>query len=306
MNKFLLLLPKEYKDAFEFFPLLFSIKENYPESEINLLLEKNDDHLSLLPFEVIKHIIKEEDISLVMGGKLAHNFSDIFNITHFINLRDTMASAYIGRAFRSVHRIGYSDFKTKMFYTHSIPKTLCHYDDEVHMLPWASFLAKDLNEYSIIDGSTSENFFIFALEGGKQDSSYYMLLEKIIKEFSNEISFIWTAKDEDSYKNLTHDFPFLKNLRHTTGHELASQVSKARGVLTNITWVARYCCLKDINHIFMVKSEREVKHLKHFTSPLNILKVNETGPSYYMGNNFEESINHPEEAVDLILRYFKV
>ena len=306
MDKFLILFPREYKDAFEFFPLLFSIKENYPEAEINILAEETDDHIHLLPFEVNTYIIKQEDISLLMGGKLAHNFGDIFNVTHYVNLRETIASAYLGRTFRAKHRIGYSDFKTKIFYTHSIPKDVCHYDDEKHLRPWASFLEKDLSDYSIMDGSTPENYFLFALDNCKQDTSFYMLLEKIIKEFSQEICFLWSTKDDNAQNSLISDFPFLKDLCYLSDSELATHTSRAKGVFTNISWVARYCCLKDINHIFAVQSEREIKHLKHFTSPLNLLKINEEGPSYYMGNDFEESINHPEEAVDLVLRHFKV
>ena len=306
MNKFLILFPREYKDVFEFFPLLFSIRENYPNSEINILLENDDDHIGLLPFEIKTHIIREEDISLIMGGKLAHNFSDIFNITHYINLRETIASAYLGRAFRAKYKIGYGEFGTKLFYTHSIAKEISHYDDERHLRPWASFLEQDISEYSIMDGSTSEGHFLFVLDNCNQDSGFYMLLEKIIKEFSEEMTFIWSTKDDEAHKSLIADFPYLKDLCHLSEQELAIHTSKARGVLTNISWVARYCCLKDINHIYMVQSEREIKHLKHFTSPLNLLKISEDGPSYYMGDNFEESINHPEEAVDLVLRYFKV
>jgi hypothetical protein len=306
VNKFLILFPSEYKDIFEFFPLLFSIKENYPESEINILVEENDDHIALLPFQVKTYLIKEDDISLIMAGKLAHNFSDIFNITHYVNLRETIASAYLGRTFRAKYRIGYSDFKTKLFYTHTIANDVCHYDDEKHLRPWSNFLDQDLSEYSIMDGSTSENYFLFVLDSCKQDTSFYMLLEKIIKEFSEEAIFLWAGGDDKDHQSLIADFPNLKEISQLSKSELAIHASKARGVITNVGWLARYSCLKDINHIFMVENEREIKHLKHFTSPLNLLKVNESGPSYYMGNDFEENINHPEEAVDLVLRYFKV
>ena len=85
-KKILIKTPYEKENVFEVFPLLHFLKAAYPESEINLLLDEENEYLfSFLEIEANFFVIRKEKRSLIGAHHFAANLNEVFNQDVFID-----------------------------------------------------------------------------------------------------------------------------------------------------------------------------------------------------------------------------
>lgn len=287
MDKVLILLPPE-DQTFEVLPFLISLHTHLNEPEINLLATypQNSayDYVSL---ELKYYQVKEEELGLIYCGQLAHRLHDIFNISHFFSLRESARYAYVGRAFRSNKKVGFAKGLKKVVFDHSLEYEDSLNLDESYLRLLSSYLGKDIGTVVIEreDRDLETNLFLLAKE--------YPFIEELYDELDDHINFadIIEKKSEEGEENK---------------EAIWSELNGARFVVTDQLWFARLACLYGINHVFITEDERQVKPLKSLGKKLNILRLSDNQPKYFIGEDYEESLEDNIAATNIIIKVLKL
>jgi hypothetical protein len=301
-NKLLILLPRNVGDSFSYFSFLINAYHHFDEPEVNILIGTEEEHhFDLLPFKANIYRVEEESLTLTKSGQLAYQLQDLFNITHFFNLRDEARYAYVGRAFRAKKRTGYASGIKKMVYSDPIERNPQHNRDESYLYLLDQGAMEDLKAISLarIIGSGEIKPIILYLDIDKHKD---ILSETLDELKSHPVIFIGDkceAIDAFDFENITY-------FSNSDSDSIKKVLLESRGVVTSELWLARLACLYETNHLLITDNERNVEPLRTIARPLELLKVRENKALYYMGANSEESIIEPGQVTDLILRLFNI
>ena len=107
MNKILIFAPEKEDEVVSSFPLIHLIDEKLDPEEINIIQFGDTARLyQALPYKINIFDIPQEAYNFMGIHKFSKNLHDIFNITHFFDLRGDFLSQWAGKSFASIERIG--------------------------------------------------------------------------------------------------------------------------------------------------------------------------------------------------------
>ena len=313
MDKFLILLPRFKSDALEVLPFLTILKNKFPDSEINLLVDQDlRDQLFFLDASYRIFIVKEENKGLIGGHKFSVNLKDVFNVTHFFNLSKGLASTLIGNNFKSENRIGWKKSIDTFFYTHSYQKPEGLRIDREHVKLLEAFFDESFEHFLIENKNISlykEDFFKQEHEK-KIMTLFFPKFEPEFEEYQFWKDFLFDLKETQvnliSFEENEHFSELKREIfcieivgKVNSWQELAQSFFQTHFFISPDIFAARLASLCGIKSIMLTPKLREPEPYYHYSHQ-------RSGVNLFLGDKGSEVIDDSQQLIDVIYRDLEI
>lgn len=328
IRKILVKCPPLLEDAFNTFPFLIALSEEFPKAEINILCEENCSlAFHFLPF---KHQVFErpkDKMSLIQTHHFCANLHDVFNIDLFFDLENSFNSSFMGFNFRSIERVGFGVGWNKYFLTQNFT-TIENLSVEKKCIQLLELYSKKQFQDLKISRVRSEGFPVEKIEQLFQEpeppkfimimldnfqtvSKQISMWTKFFDCFENQKFIIWSQNDEDLISEL-----FLKvdigvnNLymhRGSSAKEMVYLLNKMAGVVTNNIWSEGLCTYFGVNAVtFFSHRSPQLPEYHYFYFKPQRFFIPEKGPIIYSFEKEGYELQEMNQIVDHIHLNFKL
>lgn len=327
IKKILVKLPKMAEDVFLTFPFITILSEEFPKSEINLLIEEGDMTAFLyLPFKVKVFERPKNKQNLIDTHQFIANLHDVFNIDLFIDLENTFNSAFIGFNVRSPIRIGFDMGWNKHLLTKKYKSEFENNFERRSIRLLENYLGKDFKDFKLSHpvGETQNNekidklfnepdppkFILIMLDNFSSVTKDIELWKNFFDSFDKTKFIIWTLNDEDIISEIFAKIDLDKNElymhRGTFPKELNYILRKVSGVISNNNWAESLCAYYNTSVVTFVSNERKLPQFLYFKfRPLRIY-FKDNLPTKLLHADEERKFESINEVVDFIHLNFKL
>ncbi len=262
IRKILVKCPRTELDVIECLPFIVTLSEEFPKSEINIIVEDNCMlALNFLPFKVKvfeRPVVKQ---SLIETHHYCANMIDIFNIDLYFDLENSFNSAFMGFNFRAKERVGYEVKWNKLFLTKKYPVPLSMSLEKQSMKLLENYLDRPFHDVRILktkeSGQSIDNieklfkepeqpkFILVMLDNFLNTSSQVEMWKSFFDSFQKQKFVIWSQYDENVISDLFasidlgHNDLFMQ--RGANIKEMLYLFSRIKGVVTNNLWAEGLC-----------------------------------------------------------------
>jgi hypothetical protein len=275
IRKILVKCPPLLEDAFNTFPFLIALSEEFPRAEINLICEEGGSFSYLfLPYKVRCFERPREKLSLIQTHHFCVNLNDVFNIDLFFDLENSLNSSFLGYNFCSKERVGYGIGWNKYFLTQNFllvgtPSL------ETRCLQLLSLYTKksfsDLKISSGRDEATEvENieqlfkepvppkFILIMLDNFQNVTKEISRWTKFFDSFHDQKFVIWSYVDQENISELFSKIDLGHNQlymhRGYNPKELLYLFNRVMGVVTNNLWAEGLVTYFGVNSLSFLSS----------------------------------------------------
>jgi len=257
IKKILVKAPSSQEDVVLSFPLLKDLRREFPSAQLNIILERSGrDVINFFDQELILYEIPEDVKGLFDVHKFVYNQKDIFNIDLFIDLENSLRSAFLGYNFRSKYRVGVANGLNKWLLTHRMEHSNTFFDSTGLSL-LGKFLAKgqSMELFSgnaealaplqdTLNGEAAKPYLAIVLDRPEMIFEQASLLNNLIKSFDDyEFHILTMFSHSENSKELNLWYQRLpKQNNYFFGEikdraQFLAQVIHSKGLITDQTWV---------------------------------------------------------------------
>ena|GEM_PF-3769417 len=273
MDKFVILPERTIEDYFELFPLIFLIKRDFVNAEINLVCFENysKDIFNFLPFKVKVHKVSSGDLGPLKSFRLAEKLNDIFNITHFINFSDDLGSLNFGKALKPNFFVGFKSIKSKPFYTSTIEKPTFQNQYKQYKYLYCESFKKEETIKAEPEQVLAQPENFFKSEVGEP----FIFIPFLAKDISPELSEVlveiartlegqrviyWADEDCPLREDFRKVFPSFIDASEAPFASLDKYVMLSKGVLSPSRLIAQLSCYFGVVNFFLSISVNSSKN----------------------------------------------
>lgn len=328
IKKILVKCPPALDDAFNTFPFLIALSEEFPKAEINLVCEEGtSEAYGFLPFKLRAFERPKDKLSLVQTHHFCANLHDIFNIDLFFDLENTFNSSFMGFNFRARERVGYGVGWNKYFLTKNfVPdeslsiekkcvKLLELYTEKKVESLKISRVRSEGQQVEKIEQLFKEpeppKFIMIMLDNFQNVSKQIEMWTKFFDSFENQKFIIWSMNDEEIISELFSKIDLGQNNlfmhRGASPKELVYLLNKVVGVVTNNIWCEGLCTYFGVNGISFFSNALPVlpEYQYFFFKPQRFF-FEEPGKIKFTYLEEERVYQEVNQIVDHIHFYFKL
>ncbi len=285
VRKILVKMPKNNNELFETYPFLITLSEEFPKAEINLIVEDGGSAaLAYLPFKVKIFERPVTKTSLIETHHYCANLNDVFNIDLFLDLENSLNSAFMGFNFRAKERVGYEVKWNKYLLTKRYPAPLGGSVEENSLKLLELYLQQNFSTVRILKdkdyGTQVEaiealfkqveppKFIMIMLDNFTNVSRQIDIWKKFFDSFENQKFAIWTKEDEGVISDLFASIDLGKNNlymhRGSDPKEMIYMLGKMQGVITNNLFAEGLCNYFGVDAFSIFESEKDLPLYRFF------------------------------------------
>ncbi|MCR9204534.1 MAG: hypothetical protein NXH75_08160 [Halobacteriovoraceae bacterium] len=303
LTKFLIIPEKEESNFFHLLPLIESLRQDYPECEVNVIHSINLEYQFKGMYPSIKFFqIEESQLGPVSSLKLAEQMFEIFNLDFLLNYRSDVGALHLGKAFKAKKRIGLKHIVNDLFLTDSFKSEIASGPLRYIGL-WERFLNKDkdLGPIGFEKEISPENFFkakevepfvFFPFVLNEENASIINLLVKLLNEIT-EIRKIYWFQEENSFTEEFKKAPLENTVDASSAkpEDLFNYILHCQGILTNLQWVSSLSSFMQVESIL-------IKNPKDLLPDTSFFKLSPTGVDFLGEGRFELILGDEKKPLD--------
>ena len=237
LKKILIKAPKSCEEKIASFPLLHAVKEEFPRSQINIICDEGDlNAYQWLPFAVNVYYLPMAKRSLFGIHHFAYNLLEVFNIDYYIDLENSFQSAFMGLAFRGRKRVGYINGRNRFFLTNKLQLDE-GLEQSVKFLNLLKPLAPSFKSETLRIAKHADGELLnFPLKSKLLVIIEAQILRTELLSCFEQQKFVlwsWDASVEQGPLSGKNEYEMI-----TGPEQLESAIHQAKGVITDMRWVA--------------------------------------------------------------------
>ncbi len=328
IKKVLVKCPPNFDDAFNTFPFLFALSEEFPKAEINLLCEQGSSNaFNFLPFKFRAFERPKERLSLVQTHKFCANLNDIFNIDLFFDLENTINSSFMGYNFRARERVGYGVGWNKYFLTKNFVAEPSLSIEKKCVKLLELYVGKSIENLKVsrvrTEGQQIEKieklfeepvppkFILIMLDNFQNVSKQIEIWKSFFDSFQNQKFIITSLQDEDLISELFAQVDLGHNNLYmhkgATTKEMVYLLNKVFGVVSNNIWAEGLCNYFGVNALtFFTEKKTSLPDYKYFFFKPQRCFFGEVGKIEFAHGQEQRDYQEMNQIVDHIHFYFKL
>lgn len=327
VRKILVKFPRALNDVISCFPFIITLSEEYPKAEINIIVEEGCAFaLSFIPFKIKVFERPKTKLTLIETHHYCANLHDIFNIDLFVDLENSLNSAFMGFNFRAKERVGYEVRWNKYLLTKKFPDPPNLSIEKKSMKLLELYLGKNLSDVRIskthelgqsvanIEKLFQEpeppNFILVMLDNFPNVSKQIDMWKKFFDSFEKQKFVIWSMEDEGEISDIFASIDLGKNdlymQRGSDSKEMIYVFSRIKGVIVNNIWAEGLCSYIGADVISFLSEKVDWPEYYYFRyRPQRVLFSPEGAITYYFLDEMRvwEEMN---QVVDQIHLNFKL
>ena len=244
-QKILVRTPETLNKIVHSFPFLLKLKDNYPDSQINIIANEGmGDFYKLLPFKFHLYELPDKKNTIFGTHHFSANQHDIFNIDVYFDLVGDFKSSFMGFSFRSKRRVGFVNGMNQMFLTDKYELKASLYADSTYMFLLEQFEKENYSEYflgsdfsadiskveatpgvsNVIsfqkiknekaaelsenpfdENERKKNVFLVSLDTLKENESQIVLWKELFNLFENQTFVFWNFWSDDTMERFVNE-----------------------------------------------------------------------------------------------------
>lgn len=322
IKKILVKLPRQSQELFEVFPFLVTLSEEFPKAEIDLITEDGGSQgLHYLPFKfkVFERPVSKQ--SLIETHHYCANLHDVFNIDLFLDLENSLNSAFMGFNFRAKERVGYEVKWNKYFLTKRFLNPVGQTTEQMTMKLLEAYLGRSFADVriqkSLEFAAMAEKieplfkvveppkFILVMLDNFINVSRQIETWKSFFDCFENQKFAIWSKEDEGVISDLFASIDLGKNNlymhRGADPKEMTYLLSKVNGVIVNNTWAEGLCNYHGVDAFSILEStSHHHPRYDYFKFKPRRLIVSPNAPLKLVTVGEEKEFGSMNEFIDLL------
>ncbi len=327
IRKILVKFPRALNDVISCFPLIITLSEEFPKAEINIIVEEGCSlALNFIPFKIKVFERPKSRLTLIETHKYCANMHDIFNIDLFLDLENSLNSAFMGYNFRAKERVGYEIKWNKYLLTKKFPDQPHLTIEKKSMRLLELYLGKTLadvrisksreaglaitNIEKLFQEPEQPKFIMVMLDNFPNVSKNIDLWKKFFDSFQGQKFVIWSMEDEGEISDifasidLGHNNLFMQ--RGSDSKEMIYLFSKMKGVIVNNVWAEGLCNYVGVDYVSFFNEKTDWPTYEYFRyRPQRVLFNIDGSIKYYFLDEVREwSVMN--QVVDQIHLNFKL
>ena len=323
MDKIVLLLPEGPFDIFQLFPALHFLHENGgEETELSLITESDySKELSHLNFKIQNFVVDQKDLSALGAIKLAHKLDDLFNITHFVNLRKGVAGHTLGKSLKAKNRISPKSMMGKVVNTHQVEVNENKSMSEQYLELVQQIYDEDIENFKVrlkVNGEedhlpenffksqTNEPFIFFALSDLSDDEQKYSLVEGVWTSLTDQKKILWTNEKNAHHEKILETQVKSVDATEVDFVDIHHYILNSSGVITDELSVARLCCYYGVDHFLISRLDHRQAQVKAFEFVLAQFLLGDKEHLYTEGNEELKEMDDISLLIDIIHEKFNL
>lgn len=328
IRKILVKAPPEKEAAFNIFPFLIALSEEYPKAEINIICEEKCSlAYNFLPFKVRAFERPKDKLSLIETHHYCANLDDVFNVDLFFDLENTFNSAFMGFNFRAKERVGYEVGWNKYFLTKRFIPEQSTSIERSSLRLLESYTGKKNPELKVsrirTEGAQVEKieqlfkepeppkFIMVMLDSFKNITKQIEMWKKFFDSFHDQKFIIWSQEDEDliseifSSIDLGHNDLYMH--RGSDTKELVYLLNKVQGVVVNDVWAEALCNYFGVSAVSLLTPEQvALPRYQYFIFKPQRFFFQANGSIKFSYLEEEREYSEMNQVVDHLHFYFKL
>lgn len=327
VKKILVKFPRDINSIIECLPFIVTVSEEFPKAELNIIVEENCSNLlAFLPFKVRVFERPKTKLSMIETHHFCANLHDIFNIDLFLDLENTINSAFLGFNFRATERVGFEIKWNKYFLTKKMPMPLNSSMEQKSMKLLEFYLGKSLKEIRISkykeNGNVVENieqlfkapeppkFIMILVDNFLNVSKEVELWKKFFDSFHNQKFIIWSMEDEEIISDLFSSIDLGHNeLYIQKGYNIKEMLylfSKVKGVITNNIACEALVNYMGLDYLAFFNHKKNWPKYEYFRYRPQRMHFKEDGSIDYYFYEEMRTLHEMNQVVDQIHMNFKL
>ena len=327
VRKILVKFPRSANDVISCFPFIVTLSEEFPKSEIFVIVEEGCSFaLNFIPFKIKVYERPKTKLTLIETHKYCANMHDIFNIDLFFDLENSLNSAFMGFNFRAKERIGFEVAWNKYFLTKKYTDVPSLSIEKKSIRLLELYLGKTLFDVrvskireigqpiSTIDKLFQEpeqpKFIMIMLDNFPNVSKQIDLWKKFFDSFQKQKFVIWSMEDEGEISDVFASIDLGQNelymQRGASSKELIYLFTKMKGIVVNNLWAEGICNYIGVDYLSFFTEQTTWPNYDHFRyRPQRVLFSPEGPINYYFLDEIREW-TEMNQVVDQIHFNFKL
>ena len=321
MKRILVKVPSGEAEVVSTFPFFHKLVEEYADYKIDVLVDEAEVHLfDYLPFKIETHGIPDEKKSFLGIHHFAMNLHDVFNIDLYFDLTSDVKSAYLGRHFKPLERIGYDNGLNRYMLSKYYKKKENARMDSAHLNLLESYLDKKFSDLKVVGfekGQNVENFFkadlsdnylLLVIDDVIDSPEYMEFWREFLKEFAEQKMVLWcnTSKESlnDLLKEICTENIILAERKGPT--YMSSLIVNSKGVISTSPWISTMASYMSVDSFGFVETENEVPYFDHFKVSPIIVEYSSAGLKKIISSDDSKSISKISEFLDYTCEKLKL
>lgn len=314
MNKILIFAPSSEEEVVSSFPLIHLIDEHLNPEEINIIQYGETAKLyNALPYKIKLYDIPKGYYNLLGIHKFSKNLHDVFNISHFFDLRGEFLSQWTGKSFASCERIGESKaWWSKFLLNYPLENIGSRGQDSFYTKLIGEYLKEDISEYRLFNkdqfttNSVDTCKILFLIDDIDKENGSYDFWYDSFEHFSNQpmtLALYQTGDDTREFLDMSKE-KLLESIFLTIHEpeECFELIKVAKIVVTTNRWVARLACYFNKEVLLLTDNIRHYSYGRHFAKGVNLLELNNGEVSMAVLEDSEEILDGDIAWEDLFFR----
>ncbi len=339
MNKFLIKAPAQPEKMMLTFPFLHLLDENYPGSEINIIIDEDAlDVYDQLQFKVNVYRFPKGKLSLLGIHHFSYNLLDVFNIDKYFDFENTFKSSFMGFTFRCHERIGRKTGLNSIWLHKKIESPSKDLWDKFYL----EYLEKNNLQIKIVGVKESSNVKTPIVHSLKEDVivdeqnpeekelevypeeevSYILIITETDQSWERWETFI------DSFVSQKFIFFLYSNLRQSKESEIISKIISRQNddndnnlyevvvnkelkemrekiiesvvVVSDIFWAANLASYLNKESFALINHKRVYPFIEHFQNTPNIVKLDGNTPVRITTAEETKRVDDMSQVVDFL------
>lgn len=314
MNKILIFAPKSEDAIIASFPFIHLVDEKLNPSEINIIDSGVNSKLyQVLPFKVNLWSIPEDQYSFLGIHKYSKNLHDVFNITHFFDLRGEFLSQWTGKCFAAVERVGEEiSWWSKIFLNNSYKNIGKHGHDLTYVNLLGQYMDDDVRDFKLFNKDQFGNDkvevtkLLFLIDRIDKKEKYFNFWLNSFDHFKKTpMTMVLYQASEEGHEFLDKAKDKLEEMvaiSMTLPEETFDLLKASKVVVTTNRWFARMATYFSKECFLITDNIRQYPYGHHFPKGVNLLEFRDGEVHMAVLEDSEEILDQDIEWTDL---YYK-
>jgi hypothetical protein len=314
VNKVLIFSPKEEDEVVSSFPLIHLIDEKLNPDEINIIQQGETARLyQALPYQIKIWDIPDDSYSFMGIHKFSKNLHDVFNITHFFDLRGEFLSQWTGKTFASAERIGErKSWWSKYLLNNEYQEIGRPGQDAYYVKLLGKFLKEDTTEFKLFNKDQFGNKFVdvtqvlFFIDNINKEDKYFDFWMDSFEHFEKmPMTMVLYKVGEEGHEFLEKSKELLHEMVPITmslPEEAFDLIKASKIVVTTNRWVARLATYFSKECFLITENIRQYSYGHHFPKGVNLLEIRDGAIHMAILEDTEEILDEDVEWVDLFYK----